>query len=43
MNIKELKPLLEEIVGVENVSDDPISLVVYSRDTVLCLHRRQTL
>lgn len=32
MNIKELKPLLEEIVGAQYVSDDPISLVVYSRD-----------
>ncbi|WKY46138.1 FAD-binding oxidoreductase [Eubacteriaceae bacterium ES2] len=32
MYIKELKPLLEKIVGAENVSDDPISLVVYSRD-----------
>ena len=32
MNMNELKPLLQEIVGAENVSDDPISLVVYSRD-----------
>lgn len=32
MYIKELKPMLEKIVGAENVSDDPISLVVYSRD-----------
>lgn len=32
MNIKELKPLLEEIVGAENVSYNPMCLVVYSRD-----------
>lgn len=32
MNIKEIKPLLAEIVGAQYVSDDPISLVVYSRD-----------
>lgn len=32
MNIKEIKPLLEEIVGAQFVSDDPIALLVYSRD-----------
>ncbi len=32
MNVNEIKQLLEEIVGKEYVSTDPIDLLVYSRD-----------
>lgn len=32
MNMSEIIPLLREIVGAEYVSDDPMTLLVYSRD-----------